>query len=74
MTRHKKDTEPAHGDMHQPALLLLLRVQKVHEQGGAQRARAQCIHADVLPGVDHREFAGEGEDGALAGRVYIMCM
>jgi hypothetical protein len=37
---------------------------RIVESGGD--LRAQSVEADALTGVDHRQLAGHGEDGALA--------
>eukprot|EP00128_Syssomonas_multiformis_P000968 Colp12_sorted_trinity150504_noHs@35954 len=58
-------TEAAHGDMHKAALLLLLSVKEVHQEGSAQGARAKRVHSDVLAGVDHSELTAHSEDTTL---------
>ena len=59
----------AHGNVHEPALLLLVRVEELHQQLGLERPRTERVDADVLARVHDRQLARQRQHRALAGRV-----
>lgn len=60
----------ARREVHLAALALgLVVAQPVLQQRGVEGRGTQAVEAEALAGVDHGELAGEGEDGALGGRV-----
>jgi hypothetical protein len=61
--------EPPDRNVHQPALLLLVGVEELHQHLGLERPRAQRVDADVLARVHDRELTGERQHRALARRV-----
>ena len=58
-------TEASHWHMDKAALSLLLGIEVLHEELGAQWSGAECIDADVLTGMNCREFLGHRQNGAL---------
>ena len=55
--------------MDQPALLLRLGVEELHQQLGLQWTGTQRVHADVLARVHDGELAGERQHRAFARRI-----
>ena len=55
--------------MNQTTLLLLIGVEKPHQQLGLQRPRAEGIDSDSFSSVDHRQLSGHGKHSTLRGGV-----
>jgi hypothetical protein len=56
--------------VNQPPVLLLIRIEEVHQELRSDGSGAEGIDADTFAGVDGGEFTGHGEDGTLRGGVY----
>ena len=57
--------EAAHRDVHEPAVALGVVGQELGQHRRHDRARAQRVGTDALPGVDHGDLAGHRQHRAL---------